>query len=159
MAACRNASRLFALSLAVVSCLPILPRASACVVGEDCSLNGVCTVGVCVCDPGWVGTDCGELDLRPASRGTGYNRTLEGTSSWGGTVVRDTENATLWHLFVSEFTGGCGLDYWAPMSRIVRAESTTGPAGPFTFAAEVVSTFSTNPAVATSPDGLILLCK
>jgi hypothetical protein len=59
--------------------------------------------------------------------------------------LRDRNNATLFHLVAAEFTGHCGLDYWAPMSRIIRAESVTGPAGPYIFAQEVAGTFAHNP--------------
>ena len=47
-----------------------------CLHDQDCSLNGVCTAGSCVCDPGWTtlpfGVDgalspgCGYLDLLPS---------------------------------------------------------------------------------------------
>jgi hypothetical protein len=139
----------------LLSCVLVV---RACSTDDDCSLNGVCsTDATCHCDAGWTGTGCGVLDLLPATRGSGYNRTAEGTSSWGGKIVRDTSNSSVWHLFAAEFTGGCGLNYWAPMSRIVRAESITGPAGPYTFAAEVAPTFAHNPTVAVSPDGQFLL--
>ena len=137
-----------------------LTHIHGCIVDEDCSLNGRCVASSasCSCDPGWIGGDCGVLDLRPATRGTGYNLTSLGTSSWGGKIVEDTKTASLWHLFAAEFTGGCGLDYWAPMSRIIRAESHTGPAGPFVFAAEVAPTFAHNPTVTFSAvDGLFLM--
>lgn len=124
-----------------------------CATDEDCSLNGVCNTaaGTCACDAGWTSPDCGVLDLRPAKRGTGYNRTAEGTSSWGSRIVRDPKEKALHHLFAAEFTHGCGLDYWAPYSRIIRAESRTGPAGPYTFADEVAGTFAHNPTVVYSP--------
>jgi hypothetical protein len=121
-----------------------------CIVDEDCSLNGVCSGAQCVCDPGWRGGDCGVLNLAPAVRYSGYNLTGNGTSSWGGKVVQDPAEPTLHHLFAAEFTGGCGLDYWSPMSRIIRAESRTGPAGPYAFAQEVVGTFAHNPTVVWS---------
>jgi hypothetical protein len=76
--------------------------------------------------------------------------TAQGTSSWGGKAVRDPKNANLFHLFAAEFTGKCGLDYWSPMSRIIRAEGSS-PEGPFTFAAEVAGTFAHNPQVIYSP--------
>jgi hypothetical protein len=143
----------------VLVVLLLVPYASsACFVDEDCSLNGLCVGKACQCDAGWVGADCGVLDLQPAVLGCGYNRTSNGTSSWGGTVVRDAVDSSLWHLIVCEFTHDCGLDYWAPFSRIVRAESRVGPAGPFAFAAEVVPMYATNPTVTFSEAaGLFLL--
>ncbi|KAM3510107.1 hypothetical protein MY11210_006024 [Beauveria gryllotalpidicola] len=130
-----------------------------CAADEDCSLNGVCRLvsGTCACDAGWTAPDCGVLDVRPAKRRSGYNRTGEeeeggaGTSSWGGRIVRDPVDAGLHHLFAAEFAHGCGLDYWAPYSRIVRAESREGAAGPYVFADEVAATFAHNPTVVRSP--------
>ncbi|KAL7930142.1 hypothetical protein V8C35DRAFT_313667 [Trichoderma chlorosporum] len=123
-----------------------------CTTDEDCSLNGVCGKGnVCQCDPSWTGTDCGVLDIRPAKKNGGYNLTPKGTSSWCSKIVQDPNESDLYHLFASEFTHGCGLDYWAPYSHIIRAESRTGPAGPYTFAAEVAPTFAHNPTVVYSP--------
>jgi hypothetical protein len=115
----------------------------------DCSLNGVCAASACICDAGWRGDDCGVLDLAPATRNSGYNRTGEDppTSSWGGRIVRSPTDAGLFHLFAAEFTKNCGLDWWSPMSRIIRAESRAGPEGPFSFVDEVVGTFSHNPTV------------
>lgn len=135
-----------------VLALTSLAAANGCATDEDCSLNGVChTGGACACDAGWTGADCGVLDLRPAKRDGGYNRTAEGTSSWGSRVIPDPEDKNLHHLFAAEFAHGCGLDYWAPYSRIIRAESRDGPAGPYTFAAEVEGTFAHNPTVVYSP--------
>lgn len=130
----------------------IFPSLQSCITDDDCSLNGVCgKLYTCHCDPGWTGSDCGVLDLRAAKRPSGYNYTDKGTSSWGSTIIRDPKDHSLYHLFAAEFTHGCGLDYWAPYSRIIRAESRTGPAGPYTFAAEVQGTFSHNPTVVYSP--------
>ncbi|KAM4061585.1 hypothetical protein HRG_007247 [Hirsutella rhossiliensis] len=123
----------------------------ACSTDSDCSLNGMCREAICHCDAGWKASDCGVLDVRPAKRTAGYNLTARGTSSWGSTIVRDPWDPGLHHLFAAEFTHGCGLDYWAPYSRIVRAESRSGPAGPYAFAAEIHGTFSHNPTVVYSP--------
>ena len=146
--------------LAAAACVALFScGASACATDEDCSLTGVCKPdsGMCACDPGWIGADCGVLDLAPAKYNTGYNYTSQRTSSWGGKTIRDPKNASLFHLFAAEFTGHCGLDYWSPMSRIIRAVGSS-PAGPFTFAAEVVGTFAHNPTVIWSPaDQLYLM--
>ncbi|KAG0647832.1 hypothetical protein D0Z07_5974 [Hyphodiscus hymeniophilus] len=124
-----------------------------CETDNDCNLNGECLPGVktCKCDSGWTSSDCGALDLRPATRGTGFNITSTGTSTWGSKIIHDPHNPKLFHLFLAEFTDDCGLDYWSPYSRIIRAESTAGPAGPYTFTQEVVGAFAHNPTVIYSP--------
>ncbi|KAI5300217.1 Transcription factor iws1 [Ascosphaera pollenicola] len=137
---------------------PLLGFASAaapsCSRDEDCSLNGICNNATsrCTCDPGWRGTDCGILDLAPAPRkGNGYNMTSAGISSWCNQIVHDPRNKSVYHLFLSEFTHGCSLDYWTPYSRVIRAESTDGPAGPYVYRDEIVPAFAHNPSVVYSP--------
>ena len=127
--------------------------APTCQTDDDCNLNGICLpfIRTCKCDPGWASSDCAALNLRPAKRDSGFNTTSQGTSSWGSKIIHDLEDPKLFHLFLAEFTDDCGLDYWSPYSRIIRAESTTGPAGPYAFAQEVVGAFAHNPAVIHSP--------
>ena len=138
--------KLFSLAALFIS------ETTLCNVDEDCSLNGVCTPrGLCQCDKGWTGDDCGALDLRPAKVNSGYNLTAQGTSSWGSTIVHDPRDDGLYHLFAAEFEHGCGLDYWAPYSRIIRAESRNGPTGPYDFVAEILPAFAHNPTVIYSP--------
>lgn len=136
-------------------------RIQACTTDEDCSLNGLClpsqsidattspattTSRQCHCDPGWIGTSCGKLDLRPAKRGMGYNHTGPnvnttgdpqykqwGNSSWGGNIVRDKEDGELYHLVYDQFAHGCGLSGWRPNSFIARGESRTGVEGESVF--------------------------
>ena len=143
--------------------LALVPTAFAqlykCQVDDDCSLNGVCNASTsqCDCDAGWTDFDCGVLDRAPADRNSGYNLTSNGTSSWGGKPILDPATGQ-WLLFAAEFTGGCGLDYWSPMSRVIRAVSQRGPAGPYVFDKEIVGTFAHNPTVVWSgADNLWLL--
>ncbi|KAF5866830.1 hypothetical protein ETB97_008634 [Aspergillus alliaceus] len=159
------------LSLALVG----LGIARACDTDDDCSLNGVCvrvtetyraqdrqsTVNqTCKCDPGWFGEDCGRLDLSPATRDTGYNHTnvvdpnyfgKYGNSSWGGQILQDPTDPKIFHLFASQFGDGCGLGGWRPHSFIMRAESQSGPQGPYYFADTVAPAFRHNPYVFFSP--------
>ncbi|KAL4894980.1 hypothetical protein BDV59DRAFT_211836 [Aspergillus ambiguus] len=46
---------------------------------------------------------------------------------------------------------GCGLSGWRPFSTVIRAESRTGPRGPYTWAQELFGTFHHNPTVVWSP--------
>lgn len=127
--------------------------APTCQIDDDCNLNRICVpfIKTCKCDSGWTSSNCGTLDLRPATRNSGYNVTSTGTSSWGSKIIHDPNNPKLFHLFLAEFTDDCGLDYWSPYSRVIRAESTNGPAGPYVFAQEVVGAFAHNPTVVYSP--------
>ncbi|CRK19241.1 hypothetical protein BN1723_011830 [Verticillium longisporum] len=129
---------------------------------DDCSLNGVCSCNMgCVCDSGWRGVDCSELDLQPVERYTGYNYTNitmdyyyrdgGGNSSWGGHIIQDREDKKLFHLVIAQFPYGCGLSAWRPFSTVIRAESRTGPRGPYHFAQELFSTFHHNPTTIWSP--------
>ena len=85
-----------------------------------CQLNGVCRAGVCACDPGWKGSECGRLDLLPASLHAGLQ--LEGMSSWGGSIAYD-EKRDEFVMIASIFRNGCGLNSWATNSALVRASS------------------------------------
>ena len=141
----------FSLSVLLFSTLISPSLHYKCTTDEDCNLNGICKdSGSCSCDPGWEADDCGALDIRPGPRNSGYNLTAQHTSSWGSKIMKDPRQEGLWHAFLAEFTHGCGLDYWSPYSRIVRTVSTTGPLGPYYFAAEVAGTFAHNPTVVWS---------
>jgi hypothetical protein len=152
--------------------LAVIGATQACETDEDCSLNGVCSrkptksfaskpkPGACKCDPGWFGDDCGRLDLAPATPINGYNQTDAvdplhfgpyGNSSWGGQISQDPQDHKLFHLVASQFADGCGLTGWRPSSYIMRAESRTGPQGPYHYADEVTKSFRHNPSVIWSP--------
>ncbi|KAK7189083.1 hypothetical protein DPSP01_010333 [Paraphaeosphaeria sporulosa] len=144
--------------------LALLATTLACTKDDDCSLNGICktnnTTTICHCDPGWTGPDCGRLDLAPATRWTGYNHTnytdpayygAYGNSSWGGRIIQDRDDPKLFHLLVDQFSHGCGLGGWRPTSFIVRAESRSGPQGPYKWVQNVTSSFRHNADVLWSP--------
>jgi hypothetical protein len=111
--------------------------ATACSTDDDCSLNGVCTAGACVCDAGWTSADCSALDLLPAGQSSGLH--IANTSSWGGSVAplaSSYANSGEVHLFASLFVN-CGLTSWIHNSLIVHASSQQGLSG--TFSVENVS--------------------
>ena len=131
--------------------------ALGCLVDEDCSLNGVCdgARGACVCGAGWRGASCGELAVVAGSAALGYHNMTPGVgASWGANAVF-AEGA--WHAFVAEMTHNCTLNDYGSNSRIIRATSTTGPAGPYAFAEVVVAPFAHNPTVRALPDGSFVL--
>lgn len=69
-----------------------------CATDLDCSLNGVCTRGLCLCDKGWVSADhtgkgshaggCGLLDFKPAPSSVSFHGLDDKKSSWGGSILQ-----------------------------------------------------------------------
>ena len=124
-----------------------------CVGDLDCSLNGVCdtTTGFCKCDPAWSGPQCGVLNLLPAKMANGYaggNGT--GTSSWGGSVIADPDDAGKYHMFVGEMTGSCGLNSWWRNECFTHAVA-DAPDGPYAPAHGAGKVCDVTPPSATCP--------
>jgi hypothetical protein len=112
----------------------------------SCSLNGRCSRGGCLCNPGWEGPACDRLALEPTDRTTpaaayGGDSQLPNISSWGGNAIRDDQG--LWHIFVSEFTSGCGLASWLNTSLVTHATAAS-PTGPFKHSGTALDVFSHN---------------
>merc|ERR1712241_1009492 len=97
----------------------------SCQTEDDCSLLGECTNGKCICDPGWKGEKCGQVDLLPASRYGGYRN--ESMSSWGGYSIKIREE---WHMFASGMSHNCPLHDFMANSMTIHATSKT-PGGPY----------------------------
>ena len=74
---------------------------SSCRTAFDCSFNGKCSAaGSCVCRPAWKGAYCHELNLLPASNGTGLNQLhakSEPISHWGAAVLQGDHDG-LYHM-------------------------------------------------------------
>ena len=101
--------------------LPTLPSSlpaadGVCRTNADCSRNGICAPQTkrCVCDSGWRGASCGQLDLGAVPKVAAYGMEPNVTS-WGGNPVQGDDGK--WHLFVAEITNGCGLAYWETNSQ------------------------------------------
>eukprot|EP00039_Didymoeca_costata_P002943 m.64037 g.64037 ORF g.64037 m.64037 type:complete len:788 (+) comp11619_c0_seq3:101-2464(+) len=118
------------------------PEIWGCERDADCSYNGHCMDGECVCGPAWYGPTCAALRLLPAPKENGYQH--ENMSSWGGSIVQDQSGT--YHMFASQITEGCGLDAWSTNSEIIRATSDS-PVGPYQFAEVVVNRFAHEPNV------------
>eukprot|EP00037_Helgoeca_nana_P002527 m.34416 g.34416 ORF g.34416 m.34416 type:complete len:358 (+) comp12652_c0_seq1:44-1117(+) len=70
--------------------LVVLPSvaSASCASDLDCSLNGVCSSGACVCDKPWQGTTCTTLGYKttPASAKSLYNIS-DPRNTWNGPIV------------------------------------------------------------------------
>jgi hypothetical protein len=132
------------LRLPLLAALVAAAAASApCATDEDCSLNGVCTAGTCVCDKGWVSADhtgkgthaggCGLLDFKPAPSSVSFHGLDDKKSSWGGSIlqlpVSGTPGKTQYAMFAAEMTHDCTLRHWTTNSEVVLAvaDEPTGP--------------------------------
>ena len=87
-----------------------------CATAEDCSLNGKCDAGKCVCSSACRGASCEMLRLKdgtPSALGfhgaehstkEGAGASMLSLSSWGGSVHRGKNGA--YHLIASEIGHG-----------------------------------------------------
>ena len=125
----------------------------------DCQLNGAAPPGSthCVCDRGWKGAACGELDVaaEPVVAYGAGSPLAENHSSWGGgPPVFDGKE---WHLFVSEIAAHCGMQCWSRLSQATHAVSAS-PTGPFRRRGVVIPTQTHNTYYTYSkPDRVHLL--
>jgi hypothetical protein len=124
--------------------------ALACKNDEDCNLNGKCNGGACACDPWWDGDACSALKFMPAKQKYAFKEDHGANgSTWGASIAKGGDGT--FHLFASEWVNKCGLAYWTPNSRVVRATAST-PEGPYTIVDEVLPTFWTNPQLVRATD-------
>ena len=119
------------MALLLLGTLGLLGTATAsapCATDEDCSLNGVCTAGVCVCDPGWQsdahtgkGTHaggCGLLDFKKAPSSVSFHGLDDKKSSWGGSILKlpTSGGKSQYAMFAAEMTHDCTLRHWTTNS-------------------------------------------
>jgi hypothetical protein len=90
----------------------------------DCSLNGGCQDGACVCSSPWNGPACDLLQIVPSTTsGPAIYGVSPNVSSWGGSVVKWTDGK--FHLFVAEMSEHCGMVEWQTNSFVTHAVSDT----------------------------------
>eukprot|EP00039_Didymoeca_costata_P033068 m.40577 g.40577 ORF g.40577 m.40577 type:complete len:362 (+) comp9681_c0_seq1:64-1149(+) len=123
-----------------------LSTSTTCESNMNCSLNGVCNTGNCVCDHPWTGPSCATLKMGLAKPGGMYGYSPN-VSSWGGSVIRDG-NGT-YHLYVAEMKQG-GLKGWGHFSECTHAVSTSLD-GPYKKHDEAISPWCHNPAPIMDP--------
>ena len=132
--------------------------AASCNSDLDCSLNGECQSGKCVCDAAWLGEACDTLALLPSAPGAGTcdasrNGTATGyTTTWGGHPVLDADG--VWHAHVAEMAQHCGMCSWGSQSQVAHYSSTGGLAGPYARVGTAVGAFSHNPSVISTPSAV-----
>ena len=138
----------------MVSALPLLLLTTGVVASPPtCQHLGTKSAsGKCECYPGWRGDDCGTLDVVP---GPVLAYAHSNLSSWGASVGFEPKDK-LYHMFVAEVAGGCGMYTWARNEMIVHATSKS-PTGPFQRQGVVGGPMWDNPQALRLPDGKWLL--
>lgn len=125
--------------------------AGNCTSERDCTYNGLCVGGACVCDAGWGGPACAQLKLGVTDPTLGHPWGAAG-SSWGGVPVFDPVGGQ-WHLYYSQIDRGCGLEHWSTNSRVVHGVS-SNPLGPFIDKDVVEPAFAHNTHGMRTADGV-----
>ena len=119
-----------------------------CTADLNCSLNGGCIQGACICDKPWSGPRCETMNFQPVAFPQGYGMrnasVFQGgaNTSWGGNVLFDGK---MYHLYLNTIANECLLGMWMRNSRIDHVVSDV-ITGPYTFKDTAVGMWSSNPA-------------
>lgn len=81
------------LDTVAVVLVTVLALAHACTTPLDCSLNGDCVRGACLCDAGWTGASCGALAIVPGPINGGYHNATEASCEFHCSVFGER----VWH--------------------------------------------------------------
>ena len=113
----------------------------------DCSLNGVCTAGACICDSPWSGAACETL-LYAVTPASGKNLWTgdSNLNTWNGPIVRASDNT--YHLYDPVY------DHASLWNVIYTAHGVASdPAGPYDWSTlPNISVASINPAALVYPN-------
>eukprot|EP00730_Choanoeca_flexa_P003750 TRINITY_DN11492_c6_g1_i7.p1 TRINITY_DN11492_c6_g1~~TRINITY_DN11492_c6_g1_i7.p1 ORF type:complete len:381 (+),score=61.27 TRINITY_DN11492_c6_g1_i7:147-1289(+) len=148
-----------AILYSLVMLVAVCSMAIGCSNDRDCSFGGRCQAGACLCNPGYTGVNCSQLDNQTIPIESGFR--MADYHVWGSQVIK--ANAT-YHMFASIYNGSHDFFHnWLTDGFIVRATSST-PIGPFTYAAPVLEQVAgrwdaniMNPKLVRAIDGTYLL--
>lgn len=122
------------MELLLLYILQLCHAADACKIAADCSYLGRCLQSQCICNGGWYGPNCDQLNLSSTidySR-NGYHDS-DGLFTWDGSPIFD-ETDGKWHLFNTILTEHCQPQNWLSTSRIAHVVSDSDdPLGPYSF--------------------------
>lgn len=119
----------------------------------DCCLLGKCVAGMCVCNEGFTGPNCHQLDLIPSK-----DPNIEGFQdmrypAWCGRAIYSDGQ---YHFIASFMYDKCFLGDYGTNSAFLRATA-PHPLGPFTFQEMVLPPFHHGAHLERAPDGGYLI--
>ena len=106
----------------------------ACVSKADCSYLGRCVLEECICNRGWYGIHCEQLNLTSSIHypDDGYHDD-SGLFTWDGSPIFDAVEQRF-HVFITILTEHCHTNNWLSNSVIAHIISDhDDPLGPYTF--------------------------
>ena len=158
-------SNMFSIALLLASCAVAAP--TSCTSELECSLNGACTGGECVCDKPWGGPGCGVLQYKPAQAVSAKNLyphndtgaqaapasgpcvTKAGScgalNTWNGPIVDNTKVDGKFHMFNPLYRKGSLLATTAMMHGVAADIE-----GPYTWRSQ--EDWGSNPAAVKFDD-------
>ena len=84
------------------------PPIGPCTSALNCSLNGACESGKCVCVAPWSGSRCGELQFAASSPAAGrdlYNISDMQHNTWNGPIIQSGESSSF-HMYLPLYPAG-----------------------------------------------------
>ena len=134
---------------------PAFVFAPQCAGVLDCSLNGNCVAGRCVCGAGWAGPSCALLDLEPAVHGEGLLGINSSNSSWGNMVQRwpttgPNAGDGRWYMAADIMDRSCGMHSYGSNSRCVMAAADNA-SGPYEVVGGVLDAFCHGSSLGRDP--------
>jgi len=140
-------SSLLALAAAAAAAAASAAGGGACDTAFNCSLNGACTSGACVCAGPWGGAACTTLTYAAATPASGKNLfTANATAnSWNGPIIQGADGT--YHLFDPIYEHG---SLWSVMYYAHGTASSL--AGPYDWSSPTIASNAINPAALVFPD-------
>jgi hypothetical protein len=126
------------ISFAVAQTPGIPQGGGPCETEDECSLGGLCTSGVCVCDAWFTGPSCALLNLQAPVDSTGGScgPTFESYYSWGGRALTPQAGGDgKYDVYISFMCNHKTLGSWTTASSSAHFVADT-PAGPYSWGAE-----------------------
>ena len=134
-------------------------------IAPPCSLNGEFDAGGtdCVCDPGWIGKNCGQHNFLPAPplaeqvvpAASVAIDNAAANATWGMSVVGPLDDG-VYHGYMTEIANECTLVDYGIASQVVHMTA-RHPRGPWVRQGVALAGFAHNPQAVLGPNNSVIL--